>query len=234
MVQPWLGPKRREQTFANADSFQYPEGTRQTGSAGVKPFYTDMPDDTTGPLMVFCGTVTPSQSAQFGQYSPIRNGQGWKYSFKWPGKGDGDGDKKQIIYGTRRKNVAGYHAGQTTMNASNGGDIYEYKIHDSESAKIYQACKDDASRPKRRVKDHFDANGKLRIESTVSKGSSEAEDIGGVSEGIQAIRQSQSAADDALDVGEMYLIGSDIYTCSGRNNSLGERERHMSQPKVAM
>ena len=43
------------------------------GQRGRRPFYTDMPDDTTGPVMVFCGTVTPTQSAQFGQYSPIRN-----------------------------------------------------------------------------------------------------------------------------------------------------------------
>ena len=211
----------RNAPFANGDGMQYSEGKRQTGSDGIKPFFYDMPDDGKPVRMMFCGTLTPSQSVKFGQYSPIRNGQGWKYPFQWPGKGDGDGDKKDIILGTRRKHTCGYHAGRTEMRRESGGKYYVYKIHDSDSDKIFQACRDDASNPKRKVKDHFDSSGKLRVESVVNERDSLAEKVGGLSEGIQAIKQSQSEADDALDIGEMYLIGTDIYTCTERDVDRG-------------
>lgn len=208
--------------FANDDRFQYSEGTRKTGSAGVKPFFSDVPNDGNPDRMLFCGTVTPSQAVQFGQYSPVRNGHGWKYDFKWPGKGDGDRDQKELIYGTRRKHVAGYHAGETTLDIRDGGKTLVYRIRDNDSDKIFQACKDDASNPKRRVKSHFDSSGKLDVESYVREGSSTAKKIGGLSEGINAIEQSKVDADSILDPGEMYLIGTDIYTCTDRQNEKGE------------
>ena len=209
--------------FANGDTFQYPEGTRKTGPAGLKPFFSSVPGDSRPDRMLFCGTVTPSQAVQFGQYSPIRNGHGWKYDFKWPGKGDGDKDQKDFIFGTRRKHTAGYHAGRTTLDIQNGGATLVYRIQDNDSDRIYQACKSDASTPKRRVKSHFDSSGKLLIESSVGEGSSEAGKIGGVSEGLNAIDQSKMDADSALDPGEMYLIGTDIYTCTDRENEKGEQ-----------
>jgi hypothetical protein len=211
----------RNAPFANGDGMQYKEGTRKTGDAGIKPFFNDIPNDGKPTRMLFCGTLTPSQSVQFGQYSPIRNGQGWKYPFQWPGKGDGDKDKKEMIYGTRRKHTVGYHAGRTKMKREDGGKYYIYEIQDNDSDKIFQASSNDASNPDRKVKDHFDSSGKLRTKSIVYENDSIAEKIGGLSEGIQAIKQSQSEADDALDVGEMYLIGTDIYTCKERYATKG-------------
>ena len=209
--------------FANDDLFQYSEGTRQTGAPGFKPFFSTLPGGPGPNRMMFCGTVTPGQSIQFGQYSPVRNGHGWKYEFKWPGKGDGDKDQRELIYGTRRKHVAGYHAGQTTLDIRDGGETLIYRIRDNDSDRIYQACRDDASNPKRRVKSHFDSSGKLIVESSVREGSSTAEKVGGVSEGLNAVDQSKVDADSILDPGEMYLVGTDIYTCTDRQNESGEQ-----------
>ena len=215
--------RKQNKPFANGDSFQYPEATRKTGNAGVHPFFSDVPDDGKPSRMLFCGTVTPSQSQQFGQYAPVRNGHGWKYEFKYPGKGDGDGDQKDLIHGTRRKHVAGYHAGRTTLKMSNNGQNLTYRIYDTEADEIFQAVLSDASNPTRRVKQHFDSSGKLIVRSTVREGDSIAEKVGGLSEGINAIDQSKVDADSHLDVGEMYLIGTDIYTCTDRINEKGQQ-----------
>ena len=205
--------------FANDDKFQYSEGTRQTGNKGLKPFFTSVPDDGKPYRMLFCGTVTPSQSAEFGQYSPVRNGHGWKYEFKWPGKGDGDGDKKDMIHGTRRKHVAGYHAGRTTLDVKDGGRTLVYRIEDRDSDKIFQNPLSDASDPERRTKAHFDSDGKLIVRSVIRESDETTlRKIGGLSEGLTGVDQSKIEADTILDVGEMYLVGSDIYTCTRRNN----------------
>lgn len=213
------GEESKNKPFAVGDNFQYSEGTKNIGPKGFNPFYTSVFNDGKPSRMVFCGTLTPSQSAVFGQHSPIRNGQGWKYEFKYPGKGDGDADKKDLIYGTRRKHVTGYHAGRTTTNGSL--DNLEFTIKDNDSDKIYQAS-DDTSNPDIETANHFDSSGKLRVQSIVKENSSEAELVGGVTEGINAINQSKISADTILDVGELYLIGSDIYRCTDRKNLKGQ------------
>jgi hypothetical protein len=214
--------EKGNEPFAVGSSTQRKGGTKDIGKKGTKPFNTDMPSDGYGNVMHFCGTVTPSQSAVFGQYSPIRNGHGWKYAFKYPGKGDGDSGKKEQIMGTRRKHVAGYHAGRTTLEKrGNSSDELEYYIKDKDSDKIFQACDDDAIDPNRATEDHFNSDGKLREESKVENDDSNLEEIGGLNEGISAINQSKIDADTVLDVGELYLIGTRIYRCTDRKNSSG-------------
>ena len=196
---------------------QYREATKSIGSPGQKPFYVYPPNN--NPRAAFCGAITPSQSSVFGQYSPIRNGHAWKYDFKWPGKGDGDADKRDLIYGTRRKHVSGYHAGRTTLR----GSLNEltYRIQDNNSDKIFQSSDTDRSKPQRTTDFHFDSSGKMIILSVVNERSDLIDDIGGLTEGITAIQQSQIDADTALDIGELYLIGSDIYRCVDRKNDRG-------------
>ena len=202
---------------------QYDEGKKDMGPKGNK-FFTNIPDDGRGDKMIFCGVVTPSQSAVFGQYSPIRNGQGWKYPFKYPGKGDGDADRKEMIYGTRAKHVAGYHSGRTSLVSQGGGagiGKLKYTIRDSESDIIYLADERDDVEPEIPTRVHFNSAGKF-IEKDVIKGSSGfLEDIGGMTEGINAINQSKIDADATLEVGELYLIGASVYRCTGRNNLSG-------------
>ena len=91
--------KKDNEPFAVGSSTQRKGGTKDIGKKGTKPFNTDMPSDGKKDVMHFCGTVTPSQSAVFGQYSPIRNGHGWKYAFKYPGKGDGDKREERTDHG---------------------------------------------------------------------------------------------------------------------------------------
>jgi len=202
-------PEERNPSFRVGEDRQYSEGTKYIGSDGFKPFSIDN--------YAHYGAITPSQSAVFGQYSPIRNGQGWKYEFKWPGKGDGDVDKKQIIYGTRRKHVGGYHPGKTRLIGSNLDNL-EFTIVAADADRVYIHTGNSETNPNRRTRDHFDSQGKLIIQEQYPAGSSSAEQAGGLDEGITAIQQSQQDADSALDVGEMYLIGSDIYRCTNRVN----------------
>ena len=211
------------QPFSVNDQFQYSEATKNVGASGFKQFFSSPPDGTPR-RMIFCGTVTPTQSATFGQYSPIRNGHGWKYAFKWPGKGDGDILKKDLILGTRRKHVTGYHAGRTTLRikeGTNGPSDLTFTIKDNDSDKIFQATLSDSSKPDRKQTDHFNADGSLNKLSVVKETDSLITDIGGLSEGLNAIIQSQQDADTALDVGELYLIGTNLYRCVSRNNDQG-------------
>ena len=189
---------------------------------GNKEFLTTRIDDNRGKLGRLCGVLTPSQSAVFGQYSPMRNGQGWKYAFKWPGKGDGDGDKRTMIYGTRRKHVAGYHPGRTTLTPS--GNRLRYRISQAKSDVIFQACTDDTSNPKRGTDVHFDGSGKLIVQSRVNtRDETTLEEIGGMDEGINAVEQAKIDADNSLAVGELYLIGEKVYRCIDRDTA-GNRE----------
>jgi len=204
---------------------QYGEGKKDMGPKGDKPFFTNIPDDGRGDKMIFCGVVTPSQSAVFGQYNPIRNGQGWKYPFKYPGKGDGDADKKDMIRGTRAKHVAGYHSGRTSLVSQGGGAgiaKLKYTIRDSESDRIYLADERDDTEPEFPTRLHFNSVGKFIEKDRIYKSSSRfLEDIGGMTEGINAINQSKIDADQALEVGELYLIGTAVYRCTRRNNLSG-------------
>ena len=212
---------KRNAPFQVGGRQQYSDGTKYIGKEGSKPFFTSIPDDGVGPKMIFCGVVTPSQSAVFGQYSPIRNGQGWKYPFKYPGKGDGDADKKKMIFGTRTKHVSGYHAGRTTLRSRGGGSgvaQLRYTIKDNESDKIYLADDRDDSEPKLRVREHFDSDGELIEKDVIKEDSRLLEDIGGLTEGLTAINQSKIDADSVLEVGELYLIGAAVYRCTNRNN----------------
>ena len=199
---------------------QYSEGKKYIGPKGSKPFFTDIPGDGTRPKMIFCGVVTPQQQAVFGQYSPIRNGQGWKYPFKYPGKGKGEKDKEDMIYGTRAKFITGYHSGRTSLTSRGGGiSKLKYLIRDSESDRIYLADERDDSEPEFPTRVHFRSDGSFIEKDRIYQNSSQfLEDIGGMTEGINAINQSKIDADTVLETGELYLIGTAIYRCTDRNN----------------
>ena len=47
------------------------------------------------------------------------------------------------------------------------------------------------------------------------------DDIGGLTEGLEAINQSRIDADSTLDTGELYLIGTKIFRCVERQNEKG-------------
>ena len=55
------------------------------------------------------------------------------------------------------------------------------------------------------------------VRQSWTKNETKTEEAGGITEGITAIQQSQQDADTAW-MSVMYLIGSDIYRCTGRQN----------------
>ena len=209
----------------------YEEGTKNVSGQGRKPFDSYWPIDLfrgdsnqTKNQMVFCGVVTPSQSSVFGQYSPIRNGHAWKYAFKYPGKGDGDASRRNLVSWTRQKCVAGYHPGRTNLEITEGSGAgtgqVTYVINYKKSDRVYLADVDDS--PIRRTSSHFDSDGNVKIDGYgfySTETNSFCVNSGGFEEGINGINQSKIDADLALDIGELYLMGEKVYKCIGRRNN---------------
>ena len=206
----------------------YEEGTKKVGSDGTFVFKSYWPYDEKS-KMVFCGVITPSQTAQFGQYSPIRNGNAWKYSFRYPGKGDGDADRKEMVRYTRQKHIAGYHAGRTNLeireNSGGGIDDLTFTINYKQSTTVFVASSSTNSSPNINTADHFygggdlvmDRSGHFTREPSPDKGSFSVQS-GGFKEGINSIDESKIDADITLEVGELYLMGEAVYRCTGRKN----------------
>ena len=173
--------------------------------------------------------MTPTQTAQFGQYAPIRNGQPYKYAFKYPGKGDGDKDRKELVRYTRQKHLTGYQPGKTSLQKTNGNsdNLLTFTINWQESNRVYMSSSESNSNPWHETADHFYGfGGNLNVRYIRDLGDeSWMEESGGIREGINAINESKIHADTALEVGELYLIGEAVYRCTNRankNNDLPE------------
>ena len=208
---------------------RYPEGTKTIFVAAddsdglpnaVFSSYYPPKKDT---IMLFCGTVTPSQAAQFGTFSPMRNGHAWKYPFQCPGFGDGqEQDAKERIQNTRRKHIVGYHAGRTNTIRLDGDDKIQHIINFKESRIAYiHSSKYD---PTITTKEHFNDNGNLSVAYGYVDGKDDTEKAGGVKEGINAINQSKGYTDSQMEVGEIYQFGNLFYRCTRRENANGTQE----------
>ena len=216
------------------------ESGKYVGKKNDRPFETywrpDREGGETPQKMVFCGVVTPSQNAIFGQYSPIRNGQPWKYDFRWPGKGDKDADRKDIVRNTRQKHAAGYHAGRTDLVVTDDKDGIKkltYTINYKQSTKVFMCTAASNADPNFETADHFYSGGDIIKPSDPDRDhftrepsddkDSFAMTSGGFEEGINAIDESKVDADVTLEVGELYLMGEAVYVCTGREN-LGPKD----------
>ena len=206
----------------------YEEGTKKVGSDGTFVFKSYWPYDKKS-KMVFCGVVTPTQTSTFGQYSPIRNGNAWKYAFKYPGKGDGDSNRKDMVRVTRQKHVAGYHAGRTHLYIKDGTgndiDQLTFAINYKQSTRVFMATSSTNSNPNINTADHFYGGGDLiedrsgHFTEQPSTGQNSFSVLsGGFKEGINAIDESKIDADVTLEVGELYLMGEAVYRCTARRN----------------
>ena len=208
----------------------YEEGTKKVGSEGTFVFKSYWPYDEKS-KMVFCGVITPSQTAQFGQYSPIRNGNAWKYSFRYPGKGDGDADRKDMVRTTRQKHIAGYHAGRTNLEiteGTNGIEKLTFIINYKQSTRVFIATSGGNTDPNIITADHFYGGGDLITEDNSDRGffsvqpstdpNSFSVTSGGFKEGINSIDESKIDSDVTLEIGELYLMGEAVYRCTARRN----------------
>ena len=112
----------------------------------------------------------------------------------------------------------------------------KYTIHDTKSNVIYLADEADDQEPEFPTRVHFGSGGKLIEADTIQfkSGDRFLEDIGSMTEGINAIDQSKIDADTALEVGELYLIGGAVYRCTDRKN-LGKVQQGTPRPaKLAL
>ena len=181
--------------------------------------------------MDFCGTQTPSTSAQFGQYGPISNGTGWRYPFEFPGKGDGeDEDTKLKIFATRRKHAATFFRLMTTI---------EWK-----SNRRFIFTIGSASQQIGFISD-FDVDPDIRqnvfYENERSGGSSsqpivytqerkyewetEAKAAGGYDSALTAADENRQFADSSISVGDTFLLGDLVVTCTGvDSDSIWEKD----------
>ena len=218
------------------------ESGKYVGKKNDRPFETLWPYDRVGgetpEQMVFCGVVTPSQNATFGQYAPIRNGHAWKYAFKYPGKGDGDADRKYMVKHTRMKHIAGYHPGRTNLATVEDDDMKKlvYVINYKQSKTAYIVTGKGNTNPNINTADHFySGNGSLAWSRDGNLGPVDkdteldnenfGDNSGGFKEGESAINESKIDADVTLEVGELYLMGEAVYRCTDRKNMSEEVEQ---------
>ena len=209
-------------------SNQYPEG-----------LYLDSPDDPAETSnmfesyypadgkykMLFCGVQTPTTSAQFGQYSPMANGSGYRYEFEAPGKGDGESDTVRNQIGARRqKHIACYFSREAFMRSLNNNK-FEYIISGQGSIYAYMPVDGDPGpydlQPELNQENHWD-DGRdkfyVDINSREETGSDWAESSGNFGSAINACDQSRIDADVSIGVGDLFLLGDEVIKCVGKSS----------------
>ena len=170
-----------------------------------------------------CTTRVSSTSASFGAYNPMPNGHGFRFQPEWPGKGDGeDSDTKLSIFGKRAKGYAGHMPYRCHVRRDDGSRRkIEYVINAGKQRQIYLGCELGATDPPRGLREQFESGGDYLLEDqgdsdrTAGEGKNTrwVERVGGIDTGTQAADQARGDAADSMDVGELYLLGAEVYLC---------------------
>ena len=170
------------------------------------------------PLLDFCGVQTPSTSAQFGQYSPISNGTGWRFPFEFPGRGDGqDQDTRFKISAIRRKHAATFFRLKTYIEWQSSKK-FELTIGDSGRTVGYIADEDQDPEI-RQVTMYANSRGTstqpiVYYQKIADENSDEAEAASGYGAAANAADENREFADSTIAVGDTFLLGDMIITCT--------------------
>ena len=193
------------------DSFDKPNGIFFKAYTPIKGEYE----------WLHCTTRTSPTSATFGAYNPMPNGHAFRFQPEWPGKGDGeDSDIKNSIYAKRTKGYTGYmpYRCRVAKQDSNARSI-QYIVNSGRQKEIYCGSKLGASAPDRSLRQHFQTSGDYYLnnqgnsEFTAGGGRNNQwiDRAGGIDTGIQASDQARADACDSMDIGELYLLGAEIF-----------------------
>ena len=223
---PTQGPLLRNPNQNGPRPIDYPEGTFQEDDAQREYFalFNNGADGrASGTYLDFCGVQTPTTSAQFGQYSPIANGTGYRYPWQFPGKGEGDADQKDRIYSIRTKAVATYFylGSRITQDGSNR---FKLRLQDRAAETAYIVMAESASSdPEITNSDHW--RGKLLQQ--VKGGSPLRQDAnsefaelsGGFGSATNAADENCETADTSITIGDLFLLGDIVVKCTAINRN---------------
>ena len=220
------GPLLRNPDQNGPRPVDYPEGTYQEDDAQREYFalFNNGADGRPeGTYLDFCGVQTPSTSAQFGQYSPIANGSGYRYPWQFPGKGDGDADQKDRIYSIRTKAVATYFylGSRITRDGSNR---FKLRLQSSAAETAYIVMAEPySSNPEITNSDHWRGGQLTQIKGsaplTQDADSEFAELSGGFGSATNAADENCETADTSITIGDLFLLGDIIVKCTAINRN---------------
>ena len=168
-----------------------------------------------------CTTRVSSTSSTFGAYNPMPNGHGYKFQPEWPGKGDGeDSDTRLSIFAKRTKGYSGYMPYRCrVVKLDDKARNIEYVVNAPPQKQVYLANKVGSSTPDRSVREHFESGGNYYLNNqgapdfVAGDGTNTqwVQRAGGIDTGTQASDQARSDASDSMDIGELYLLGAEIF-----------------------
>ena len=192
-----------------------------TGSNNTDPFLC--PVNTVEEAPGFCQIVTPSNNAEFGAYGAIRNGNTYKVAYEIIPMGpvnEDDGDKEQLVKDRRRKvcgskqedrgdGQAGIGRGYSPLMGlvelrRANGQTYRPARADWDYQNLFDCGEGDevdfyinSTNPKR--------EGNEDTTFALNKEETDVEEMRGITERIR------EAADDALSIGQMIMIGRTVW-----------------------
>ena len=174
-----------------------------------------------------CTTRVSSTSANFGAYNPMPNGHAFRFQPDWPGQGDGGFDEdngspfetRLSINAKRTKGYAGYMSYRSYVSEDDGTKIISYKILGDIQTQANLGSQVGSSQPDRSVRQHFENSGDYYLlnqgDSLFVAGDGVnmqwVKRSGGLDSGTQASDQVRSSASDSMDIGELYLLGANVY-----------------------
>ena len=166
-------------------------------------------------------TRVSSTSANFGAYSPMPNGHAFRFQPEWPGKGDGEDKETRLsIFAKRAKGYAGHMPYRAYVRMDNGSRRkIQYVINAGRQQQIYLGCDLGDVDPARSLRKQFTSSGYYLLEDQgdsdrvagEGKNKKWLERAGGIDTGTQAADQARGDAADNMDIGELYLLGAEIY-----------------------
>lgn len=221
------GPLLRNPNQNNSRPVDYPEGTYEEDDAQTEYFAifnAGADGRPSGTYLDFCGVQTPTTSAQFGQYSPIANGTGYRYPWQFPGKGEGDADQKERIYSIRTKAVATYFYLGSRITQE-GNNRFKLRLQDRASETAYIVMAEPySSNPEITNSDHWRGRLLTQVKGAPplrqDADSEFAELSGGFGSATNAADENCETADTSISVGDLFLLGDLIVRCTAINRSV--------------
>ena len=193
------------------DSFDAPNGVFFKAYSPIKGQYE----------WLHCTTRTSPTSAIFGAYNPMPNGHGFRFQPDWPGKGDGEEeDIREAIHNKRVKGYTGHmpYRCRVARLDSKAQEI-QYIVNSPRQLQVYLGDDIDENSPYRGLRKQYEQGGNYFLlnqgsgDYIAGNGVNDAfvERSGGIDTGTQASDEARASASDSMDVGELYLLGAEVF-----------------------
>lgn len=168
-----------------------------------------------------CTTRVSSTSSEFGAYGPMPNGHAFRFNPEWPGKGDGEDKEVRLsIFAKRLKGYGGHMPYRCRVGrVDNKAQAIQYIINAPKQKQIYLGDVVGDKTPDRSLRPQFEGSGDYFL---LNQGQDDyyagdgvnnkwVRRAGGIDTGTQASDQARADASDSMDIGELYLLGAEIF-----------------------